>query len=119
MAKSHPGYEALSRYLSSDFAWQLPLNLQGEEFSYGECLEALRRLKTTDPSIYKLLAYKWLTTRSRNDIATAHHMDSSTLKRLWNKAFDILVNYLRHGAREGNIAPHLDPIDLLGIINKC
>lgn len=72
----------------------------------------------TDPELHRILAYKWLTGRSRNDIASGLHMDSSTLKRLWNKAFDILVNHLRHGSREGNIAPNLDPIDILSSYNR-
>jgi len=119
MAKPHPGYEALSKYLGTGFAWKLPLDdLAGETYSYEEVKEALRRLMRTDPQLHSLLAYKWLTNRSRNDIASAVHMDSSTVKRLWNKALDILMNHLRHGEREDNLAPILDPLDILSPFNR-
>ena len=45
-------------------------------------------------------------------------MDSSTLKRVWNKALDILMNHLRHGVREDNIAPSLEPLDILSEYNR-
>lgn len=120
MAKPHPGHESLKKYLKNDFMWfrewVTPENSEGtkEVYSYEEMKEAMKRLKTTDPRLHKLLAYLWMTERSRNDIANGFNMDSSTLKRLWDKGMDKLVAHLRLGiAEDDQVAPKLDPIDII------
>jgi hypothetical protein len=120
MAKPHPGHESLKKYLNNRFAWKEDWIVdendkeKPEVYTHLEMKEAMRRLKTTDPVLHKLLAYLWLTDRSRNDIANGFGMDSSTLKRLWDKAMDKIVAHLRLGIRENDeVAPKLDPIDII------
>jgi hypothetical protein len=114
MSKAHKGRETVYVYLAHNFPWKESLVLDGEVYVYEEVLEAISKLKRNDPLSHKILAYRWLTTRTRADISAGLFMDSSTLKRMWDYAIDILVNYLRHKHnREGNIAPLLEPIDLI------
>lgn len=84
MAKSHPGIEALTRYLRTDFPWKKDWECEvlNTTFKYEEVKEALRRLKKTDPRLHRFLEYRWMTNRSRSAIANALYLDSSTLKRL-------------------------------------
>lgn len=112
MARPHPGREAMYKYLQSDFPWKKDLKIDGEIFPYQKVKEAMSRLATTDPSLHRHLAYRWLSDRSRNDIAFHLNIDSSTLKRVWDKACDIIMNHLRHGIND-SIAPKLDAVDIL------
>lgn len=121
MAKSHPGLKILTNYLRNDFAWQkdyvCKTNNIDKVFTHGQVKEALNKLKVTDPKLHRLLTYRYMTTRSRSDIAHSLYMDSSTLKRNWDKAMMIIQNWLTHGlADEGEEEPlinKLDGIDLL------
>jgi len=121
MAKSHPGLKLLTNYLRNEFAWKHDYVCQTDEidrtFTYAQVKDALGKLKTTDPKLHRLLTYRYMTTRSRSDIAHSLYMDSSTLKRNWDKGMMILQNWLMHGiAEEGEDEPlieRLDGIDLL------
>jgi hypothetical protein len=85
MAKSHPGLKLLTNYLRVEFPWKKEYVCVTEEiiqtFSYDQVKEALVKLKTTDPTLHRLLTYRYMTNRSRSDIAQSLYMDSSTLKR--------------------------------------
>lgn len=122
MAKSHPGLKLLTNYLKNEFPWRKPYVCKTDEidqtFSYEEVKEAMKKLKTTDPRLHRLLSYRYMTNRSRSAIAQSMYMDSSTLKRSWDKAMMILQNWLMHGTREdeeGNdpLLEELEPIDLM------
>ena len=121
MAKSHPGLKLLSNYLRTEFPWKKDYVCKTTEinqtFKYQDVKNALKKLKTTDPKLHRLLSYRFMTNRSRSAIAESLYMDSSTLKRSWDKAMFILQNWLMHGVpEEGESQPlidTLDPIDLL------
>jgi len=121
MAKSHPGLKILTNYLRNEFAWKKDYVCKTDNidkvFTYTEVKDALGKLKTTDPKLHRLLTYRYMTTRSRSDIAHSLYMDSSTLKRNWDKGMMILQNWLMHGVpEEGEVEPlieKLDGIDLL------
>ena len=130
MAKSHPGLKLLTNYLRNDFPWKknykCETNEMDIEFSYPQVKEALRKLKITDPKLHRLLSYRYMTNRSRSAIAQSLYMDSSTLKRSWDKAMFILQNWLVHGTsgiidkKDENPQPEqealleeLSPIDLM------
>lgn len=85
MARSHPGLRLLTNYLRTDFPWKKNYVCITEEinqeFTYAQVKEALIKLKTTDPSLHRILSYRYMTNRSRSDIAQSLFMDSSTLKR--------------------------------------
>lgn len=85
MAKSHPGLRLLTNYLRIDFPWKKSYVCKTEEidqvFTYDDVKEALVKLKTTDPHLHRILSYRYMTNRSRSDIAQSLFMDSSTLKR--------------------------------------
>ena len=117
MAKSHPGLKLLTAYLRTEFPWKKEYHCKTEEiditFSYEEVKAALTKLKTTDPRLHRLLAYRYMTNRSRSDIAQSLFMDSSTLKRNWDKAMMILQNWLMHGSSEDPLIEKLEGIDIL------
>lgn len=128
MAKSHPGLKLLTNYLRNEFPWKKDYECNTEEmeicFTYTEVKTALQKLKITDPKLHRLLSYRYMTNRSRSAIAQSLFMDSSTLKRSWDKAMFILQNWLVHGTpnvvdkKNGTIDEEpllesLDPIDLM------
>ena len=121
MARSHPGLKLLSNYLKTEFPFKKSYICKTSEidqvFSYQDVKNAMKKLKTTDPRLHRLLSYRFMTNRSRSAIADSLYMDSSTLKRSWDKAMFILQNWLMHGVpEEGEQDPlieKLDPIDLL------
>ena len=85
MAKSHPGLKLLSNYLRTEFPWKKDYVCKTVEieqtFKYQDVKDALKKLKTTDPKLHRLLSYRFMTNRSRSAIAESLYMDSSTLKR--------------------------------------
>lgn len=85
MARSHPGLRLLTIYLRVDFPWKKEYKCCTEEinqvFTYEQVKDALIKLKTTDPTLHRLLTYRYMTNRSRSDIAQSLFLDSSTLKR--------------------------------------
>lgn len=121
MAKSHPGLRLLTNYLRVEFPFRKNYVCVTEEinhtFKYEEVLDALVKLKTTDPTLHRLLTYRYMTNRSRSDIAQSLYMDSSTLKRQWDKGMYILQNWLMHGTtntkEEIPLIEKLPGIDLL------
>lgn len=121
MAKSHPGLKLLSNYLRTEFPFKKDYVCQTAEidktFAYQDVKDALKKLKITDPKLHRLLTYRYMTNRSRSAIAESLYMDSSTLKRSWDKAMFILQNWLMHGVpEEGETEPLIEPlkpIDLL------
>lgn len=121
MAKSHPGLKLLTNYLRNEFSWQRDYICKTDEidrvFTYEQVKDALTKLKITDPKLHRLLTYRYMTNRSRSDIAQSLYMDSSTLKRNWDKGMMIIQNWLMHGIpdEEGGLPliEKLDGIDLL------
>lgn len=89
MARSHPGLRLLTNYLRIEFPWKKDYvcvtNEINQTFTYQQVKEALVKLKTTDPTLHRLLTYRYMTNRSRSDIAQSLYMDSSTLKRQFSK----------------------------------
>lgn len=112
MALANPQIESFTKYLKNNFPfkenWEAA-ELLGESFTYEEVREALKRLKTTDPLLHKNLGYRWQSTRSRNSIANSLYCDPSTLKRRWDKAIKIIINYLVNK----EVTAELEPIDLI------
>lgn len=117
MAKSHPGLKLMTQYLRTEFPWKKEYVCKTDEidrtFTYEEVKAALNKLKTTDPRLHRLLAYRYMTNRSRSDIAQSLYMDSSTLKRNWDKAMMILQNWLMHGGEDDPLIEKLDGVDIL------
>lgn len=120
MARSHPGLRLLTNYLRVEFPWKKKYICITEEinkeFSYEQVKEALVKLKTTDPNLHRLLSYRYMTNRSRSDIAQSLYMDSSTLKRNWDKSMYILQNWLMHGISENDEPPLIEKLDGIDII---
>lgn len=107
MPKNHQGLSNLTTYLKTKFPWKEDYECElknGEKiiFSYEEVKEGLNKVKNTDPVLYKILTYRFMTSLTRTDIASILHMDGSTLKRNWNKAMNSLQNWLLHGNKEVN-----------------
>lgn len=122
MAKSHPGLKLLITYLKQDFPWKKEYHCKTDEidrtFSYQEVHGALEKLKKTDPKLFKHLSYRWMTQRSRSAIAQTLYMDSSTLKRSWDKALYCIQNWLLHGTPDEKGEILVDPIEPLDLIYK-
>jgi len=122
VAKSEPIINSFTKYLKTEFSQQkdcdlsdiLDANKSRVHFGYLEVKSAMLKLKTVDPELHKLLCYLWLSYRSRNYIANSLYMDSSTLRRRWVKALNILLNYLLNA----EVTAELDPIDPLYIEAK-
>lgn len=119
MAKAHSGLDSLTKYLRFSFPWKENFVCEplGQTFTYEEVKNALKMLKRTDPKLHRLLEYRYMTNRSRSAIANSLYMDSSTLKRSWDKGMHILMNWLMHGVRKDEdgqpLFDELDPVDLL------
>jgi hypothetical protein len=122
MAKSHPGLRLLTNYLRNEFPWKRNYVCKTDyidtEFTYDEVKEALVKLKTTDPKLHRLLAYRYMSNRSRSDIAQSMYMDSSTLKRNWDKAMMILQNWLMHGISRNGSEPLIEKLEGIDIIYR-
>jgi hypothetical protein len=86
LAVANPGIDALTKYLKTQFPWKQdfycePLDMT---FTYSDVCAALKEIKKTDPKLHRIGSYRWMSYRSRNEIANALYMDSSTLKRIWD-----------------------------------
>lgn len=120
---AHPGLSQFTEYLRRKFPWKenFECEMVNETFTYEEVKQALRHLKTTDPALHRILEYRALSNRSRWDIAEALYIDSSTLKRKWNVAMNIMMNWLLHGSmshlEEGEIEPIFSPLDSLDLVS--
>jgi hypothetical protein len=79
-------------------------------FTYQQVADALKQIKVTDPKLHRIGSYRWMSYRSRNDIANSLYMDSSTLKRFWDKFSCLLMNYLVHGE---DVISLMDSVDLI------
>jgi len=111
VAYANPLFDSAYRYLKDKFALREdficePLN---QTFTYGEVKEALRKLSKTDPQLHRMLSYRWMTNRSRFVIASILYMDSSTLKRRWDRGIIIFLGWLQHG----DLVEELPAIDLV------
>ena len=122
MAKSHPGLKLLTNYLRNEFPWKKDYVCKTDEiditFTYSQVKEALNKLKTTDPKLHRLLAYRYMSNRSRSDIAQSMYMDSSTLKRNWDKAMMIVQNWLMHGTSFEGKEPLIDKLNGVDILYR-
>lgn len=122
MAKSHPGLKLLTNYLRNEFPWKKDYICKTNEiditFTYSQVKEALNKLKTTDPKLHRLLSYRYMSNRSRSDIAQSMYMDSSTLKRNWDKAMMIVQNWLMHGTAEDGEEPLIEKLNGVDILYR-
>ena len=123
MARSHPGLKLLSNYLKTEFPWKKNYICKTNEldtyFSYEQVKEALFKLKKTDPKLHRLLEYRYMTNRSRSAIAQSLYMDSSTLKRSWDRGMNIIQNWLLHGTVESEKeTPLLETLDGIDLIHR-
>ncbi len=111
IAPPHPGIDSFSRYLKKDFPWRKDwyCELLAETYTYTQVKEAMLQVKKLNPSLHRLLAYRWQTERSRNAIANALYMDPSTLKRAWDRATNLIVNRISNP----DLSEDLDQIDLI------
>lgn len=110
MAKPHEGRESLYQYLAHQFPWKQDyIAPDGDIISYEAMIEALKKANNADPNLYNVGAYRWLSSRARAPIADHFQVDGSTIKRLWDKLFDIIMNYARHS--DQGITPIIDQID--------
>lgn len=118
MAKAHEGLNNLTEYLRHQFCWKEPYICKtvDREFSYEEVRQAMLYLKETDPDLFHLLQYRYLTNKPRQTIANSLYIDSSTLKRHWDKAMQIIQNWLMHGPN--NDQPLFEPLKPINFIGK-
>jgi len=112
MAAAHPGRDSFIKYLKTNFPWKEnwePI-IKGEEhsFTHKDVKRALKSLQVTDPKLYRLLSYRWQTARNRSDLAGSLYLDPSTLKRHWDVATNIVVNYLINE----EVTSKLDSVDI-------
>ncbi len=84
MAKANPVLDSFYKYLKEGFTSKENFECKplGETYTHAEVKQAMNNLKKTDPNLHRILTYRYMTERSRNDIANnVLYMDSSTLKR--------------------------------------
>ncbi len=113
MAYAHPGINSFLKYLKEDFPWKKdwdPGDIFEEDivFTYLEVKQAIIDFRNINPHHHRLLEYAWLSNRKREEIANGLYMDSSTLKRSWNKSIHMIVNRLVNK----DVIDPLEPIDL-------
>lgn len=114
MATANPVLDSFTRYLRTSFSCKEDWNAEavlGEKFTYEQVKSAMKQMMVTDPKLHRLLAYRWQTNRSRNDIANSLYLDASTLKRSWDKGMRQVINSLVN--RE--VWVPLEPIDLVQV----
>lgn len=113
MARAHPGLDALTKYLKTQFPWKQDFycDYLNMTFTYNQVRAAINKIKITDPALHRIASYRWMSHRSRNEIANSLYIDASTLKRHWDKFGHLLMNYLVNGDLVGK----LDPIDLVQV----
>lgn len=113
MAKADPNLDSVTRYLKTCFPWKKDFYCEplDQTFPYADVVTALKKIKVTDPALHRIASYRWMSYRSRNDIANSLFMDSSTLKRYWDKFGHLLMNHLMHG----DIVGDMEPIDLIQV----
>lgn len=114
MVLAHNGINSFLKYLKEEFPWKK--NWDASEvfeedisFTYTEVKQAIIEFKKINPKQHRLLEYAWLTSRKRDEIANGLYIDSSTLKRSWNKSIHIIVNSLVNK----DIIEPLEPIDII------
>lgn len=110
MAKADARLDSITKYLKVKFPWKEDFYCEPLDttYPYQDVVEAISRIKITDPALHRIANYRWMSYRTRNDIANSLYMDSSTLKRHWDKFGHLLMNYLNHGDLIGDV----DPVDL-------
>lgn len=87
MAKADPKLDSLTKYLKNQFPWKQDYHCEplGITYPYEQVVDAIKRIKITDPGLHRIANYRWMSHRTRNDIANSLYMDSSTLKRQWDQ----------------------------------
>lgn len=83
MAKADPRLDSITRYLKFEFPWKKDFHCEPLDitYKYQDVIDALKKIKTTDPALHRIASYRWASNRTRNEIANSLYMDSSTLKR--------------------------------------
>ena len=99
MAIAHQGLNSLTKYLRSQFPWGCPwyCEMTNEVFEAEEIRRALFEMRQwVAEEDYLLLGYRWLSIRSRDDIAFKVNYDSSTVKRIWDRLMNLLKNRMTY-----------------------
>lgn len=122
MARPHEGRIKLFNYLKKEYPWKRSfIYLFKEdnnrtlihEFSWHQVDAAKKWVRSINPENYKILMYLTTSDRSRQAIADALFLNSSTVKRRADKALDQIMHYLI--AKFVNIEDFdtiLEPIDI-------
>jgi hypothetical protein len=86
MAKADARLDSITRYLKTQFPWKQDFYCEplDQTYTYQDIVSALKKIKITDPALHRIAAYRWMSYRTRNEIANSLYMDSSTLKRFWD-----------------------------------
>jgi hypothetical protein len=113
-----PARDSLYKYLKQDFPWQKDwdvskiTHLRKDLITYDEIKNALQEVKKINPEIHRFLSYLVNANRKREDIASHHKCDTSTLKRKTNQGFDMMLNIINNK----DVFFQLEPIDLQNYI---
>lgn len=86
MAKADPRLDSVTKYLKNKFPWKDDFYCEPLDttYPYKDVVEAIAKIKITDPRLHRIANYRWMSHRTRNEIANSLYMDSSTLKRQWD-----------------------------------
>lgn len=104
-AKNSPNVvrNSLLLYLKHEFPYKLDWKhpVTNEVFPASTIEEKISRFKTVNPQAYRALWILFTTSATRSFIASRMLISTSTLRRIWDNALDILLFML--------IYPKLDP----------
>lgn len=102
MASPHSGRIKLFNYLKKEYPWKMPFIYKFQEdnktltheFSWHQINAAKSWMRSINPENYKILMCLTTSDRSRQAIADAQFLNSSTVKRRADKAVDQIMQYL-------------------------
>lgn len=100
MPSPNPIYDHLKTYLRTGFPtgydWVVDMPGGTVTVTNGEMRAALVAVYKANRSIHRLAEYLWRTSRSRDAISNAYHIDPSTLKRRCDKWMENVLVQLPH-----------------------
>jgi hypothetical protein len=100
MPSPNPIYDHLKSYLKVGFPtrndWCVDVPSGVYTILYADMRAALVAVHKMDRSRHKLAEYSWRTSRGRDDISNAYHIDPSTLKRRCDKWMEDVLLQLPH-----------------------
>lgn len=107
MPSPNPIYDHLKSYLRTGFPtgydWVVDVPEGIVSVSNAEMRSALISVYKSNRSMHRLAEYLWRTSRSRDDISNAYHIDPSTLKRRSDKWMESVLAQLPHQLAGRNI----------------